>query len=125
MNFRIAYHTGPTQVTAVAKAVRALGWNVVAEGTETVFLTVPAEDETAALLKVREALGRTVRVSARQEGSVNRYVVEHRTAYGRVSFAVIDMQRSGERGYVVARCDSSDDAHKVCALLESYPLPRG
>lgn len=56
--YRVADHTGPTQVQHFANIAREAGFKDVVEGTETVYATVTAPDPDKALLDYRDGVNK-------------------------------------------------------------------
>ena len=59
MTYRIRYWTGPTRVAHYGVAARSKFGGDVLEGTEHVYFTVTARDETDAIKLVWDALGKS------------------------------------------------------------------
>ena len=53
---------------------------------------------------------------------MKRYQVTSVVAYGRKTFRVVDMHNSGERPYVVARCDTPRAAYRIADAFNANPL---
>lgn len=48
---------------------------------------------------------------------MRRFTVDHVTAYGRQSFRVVDNHESGVKPYVVARCETQDNAEQIARFF--------